>query len=56
MPPIISPADKKRKLENSGEGVEDFLHGLLVAFCNGGEGELLLACLGYVDDSGMTSV
>jgi hypothetical protein len=52
----MSYADAQRKLNYSGEGVKDFLHRLLVAFCNGGEGEVLLACLGYVDDSGMMSV
>jgi hypothetical protein len=41
MPLIVSRTDRKRKLDNSGEGIEDFLHGLLVAFCNGGEGEVL---------------
>lgn len=51
MPAIICCADKKRELYDGGESIEDFLYGLFVPFCDLGEGETLLAGLGYVDDS-----
>jgi hypothetical protein len=42
-------------LDDGAEGVEDFLDGLLVSFCDGREGEVGLAGFGYVYNSGDVS-
>jgi len=50
MASIVRRGAEEWKLDDSAEGVEDFLDGRLVALCDGGEGEVGLACFSYVDD------